>query len=444
MWLLLLCAAVAGALTLSLLREPLAASVGGRAVAAGAVPMPGEISPTPAAAATANATALKTAEASPLVTLAPSESALVTATVVTAAVPRTMAPTPTATGVPAQTARPSSNPTPGAGITTAAWLQASRSTRGPAWPARSIDTMKLSRDTLTSQLSDAQIDAVIRLDAMLHLSYVTVDVYYDDPAYMARWVQAIRAEHLQVWFRAHWYAWETHHEAHGDMTPTDYINATRDFLQHHIDLVHNGDIFDFCPEPENGAYWNDTYGSGWSWRNKAAKTEFNTFIRSGVYMASTTLANRGRSDVLVTAISVDESIATRLVSKPTAERLGMITLDLYPEGTTTDPATATSRLLSEIDGVHKHWNLPILIGEHGYSRDRLVSDTTQAKVLAAEFAALERLPYIVGLNYWVDAGGPQYGGYTNLYTLSKGTWKPRAAAAVLAGAYRVMSQPVAR
>jgi hypothetical protein len=121
----------------------------------------------------------------------------------------------------------------------------------------------------------------------------------------------------------------------------------------------------------------------------------------------------------------------------------MITLDLYPEGTTTNPATATSRLLQEIARVHAHWNLPILIGEHGYSRDRVVTDATQARVMAAELAALERLPYMLGLNYWVDAGGPGYGGYTNLYGWSKGAWQPRAAAAVLGHAYGAMSRPPA-
>jgi hypothetical protein len=348
--------------------------------------------------------------------------------------------TPGGTVLLSVTATVALTPTALADAPVAATASAGTSPTPAPWAIRSVDTMKLSRDTRAKPLTDTQIAALVRLDVRLHLTHITVDVYYDDPAYMARWVRAIRAVHLHVWFRAHWYAWETHREKHGDMTPDAYIEATRQFLQQHVDLVQNGDIFDFCPEPENGAYWFDRYGDGWSWRDAAAKKEFNSFVRSGVYMASTTLANRGRSQVLVTAISVNESIATRLFSKPTAARLELITLDLYPEGGATDPAVATARLLAEIERVHQHWNLPILIGEHGYSRDRAVSDAIQARVLAAELAALARLPYLRGLNYWVDAGGPRYGGYTNLYAQKHGAWQPRPAAAVLAAAYAAMAR----
>ncbi len=309
----------------------------------------------------------------------------------------------------------------------------------PGWSIRAVDTMKLSRDTLAHPLTDAQIAAVVALDTQLHLTYITVDVYYDDPVYLARWVRAIRTTGVRVWFRPHWYAWESHGNVHGTMTPSEYIEATRHFLQKYSGLFQNGDIFDFCSEPENGTYWLDAYGSGWSWHNPAAKTAFNTFIRSGLYMARTTLANRGRGHVLVSAIGVDESIATRLLSKPTVASLGFLTLDLYPEGTTSSPSTASQRLVQAIAAVHAHWEVPILIGEHGYSRDRQLSDTVQAAVLRAEIAALEQIPYLKGLNYWVDAGGPGYGGYTNLYRLVRGKWTARQAASVLATAYQAMS-----
>ncbi len=309
-------------------------------------------------------------------------------------------------------------------------------TAGSTWAIRSVDTMKLSRDTLKAPLSDRQIAEVVRQDARLRLTHVAVDVFYDNPSYMERWVRAVRASGLHVWFRAHWYRWENHRDLRGDMSPRAYIDDTREFLQQYIDLFASGDIFDFCAEPENGAYWVQTYGQGWSWRsNKAAKRAFNTFIRSGVYMAGTTLAHRGRGDVLVTAISVDSSVAERLLSKPTVQRLGLITLDLYPEGKTRDPATAARLFVAEIEKVHRKWPVPILIGEHGYARDIAVDDATQARVLHSELAALRRLPYVRGLNYWVDAGGPGYGGYTNLQRKVHGHWQPRPAAAVLANAF---------
>jgi hypothetical protein len=253
-------------------------------------------------------------------------------------------------------------------------------------------------------------------------------------------VRIVRANGLHVWFRAHWYAWENHGDRRGSMSPHQYVEATRRFLAQNVALFANGDVFDFCSEPENGAYWLRTYGAGWSWRNAKAKTAFNSFIRSGVYMADTTLANRKLSGVLVTAISVNPSIAERMLSKPSVQRLGMLTLDLYPEGDTTDPATAARRLLDEIAQVRRRWPVPVLLGEHGYARDQPISDATQARVLAAELAALVRAPFIVGLNYWVDAGGPGYGGYTNLYRRIATGWTPRLAATVLAQVYGTMAR----
>jgi len=308
--------------------------------------------------------------------------------------------------------------------------------RPTRWIIRSVDTMKLSRDTRKKPLGVAQIAALIRLDARLHPTHVTVDVYYDDPGYLARWAGVIRSFGLHVWFRAHWYAWENHRDARGAMSPHAYIAATRRFLQTHAALLRNGDIFDFCPEPENGAYWLRTYGPGWSWRNPVAKHAFNTFVRAGIQMASSTLSNRGLAGVMVTAISVNPSIALRLLSQPTVDRLGRITLDVYPEGGARDPAIATRRLLAQIARVHARWQVPLVLGETGYARDIAVDDATQARVLAREFGALAALPYLQGMNYWVDAGGPGYGGYTNLYRRSgQGTWVPRSAATVLATTY---------
>jgi hypothetical protein len=297
--------------------------------------------------------------------------------------------------------------------------------------------MKLSRDTLQDPLSDAQIAALIRLDVHLHLTHVTADVYYDDPSYLARWARAIHRAGLHVWFRAHWYAWEDHQggRARGHMSPSAYLAATQRFLQQHAALFQNGDIFDFCSEPENGAYWRQTYGPGWSWRNQRARQAFNAFIRDGVAMATATLASLGHSAVMVRVVSVNDTVALGLLSAPTVHSLGLITIDLYPELTTRDPVVATQRLVAAIAAVHRRWGVPVLLGEHGYPRDMAVDDTTQARVLATELAVLTRLPYLIGLNYWVDAGGPGYGGYTNLYRRVRATWQPRPAAAVLAQAF---------
>jgi hypothetical protein len=67
-----------------------------------------------------------------------------------------------------------------------------------------------------------------------------------------------------------------------------------------------------------------------------------------------------------------------------------------------------------------------------------VSDTVQASVLNAEFAAIERAnyPWLKGWNYWVGAGGPGYGGNTNLMSGGAGSWRARPASSIVSDFYR--------
>ncbi len=109
--------------------------------------------------------------------------------------------------------------TPTADVTATTPVTASPLTSAGRWSIRSVDTMKVSRDTLKRPLTDRAIAAVVALDARLRLTHVTADVYYDDPAYLGRWVRAIRAAGLRVWFRSHWYAWEDHRDLSGTMSP---------------------------------------------------------------------------------------------------------------------------------------------------------------------------------------------------------------------------------
>lgn len=119
----------------------------------------------------------------------------------------------------------------------------------------------------------------------------------------------------------------------------------------------------------------------------------------------------------------------------TVARMGRLTVDSYPEGTTTDPAAAAAARANELLAVEGAWGVPVVIGEMGYSNDLPVDDATQAAVLHAEFGALAGLPFLAGVNYWVGAGTNNSGGYTHLYSGGTGAWGLRPAAAELDAFY---------
>ena len=110
----------------------------------------------------------------------------------------------------------------------------------------------------------------------------------------------------------------------------------------------------------------------------------------------------------------------------------MVTIDSYPEGDTTDPGTAATARVSELNAVHAaRPGVPVVIGEMGYSNNMPVTDAQQQAVLQAEFSAIEGLSYVAGANYWVGPGTDQSGGYTHIFAGQRGSWTLRPAASNL-------------
>ena len=110
-----------------------------------------------------------------------------------------------------------------------------------------------------------------------------------------------------------------------------------------------------------------------------------------------------------------------------------MTFDSYPEGTTTDPATAANARLADLTAVEAaRPGLPVIVGEMGYSNEIDVTDAQQESVIQAELAVMAPVTYLYGINYWVGPGTSTSGGYTNIFTGSTGNWSLRPAANDLA------------
>ena len=312
----------------------------------------------------------------------------------------------------------------------------------------SVDTMKESRDTETRPLSDAQIADDVNLAASLNTTYITVDTHWDYPAYMLRWADAVRAAGRHVWFRIHPNQWGNNNGTTGIMTPAQYEDSERAFILANPAIFRPGDILDPCPEPENGLYWRATYDDGWTaGAPNAATEEYNRFIRDTTDVADAALHQDGIDGVITTVRSTNSFFASHpgALEAATVSRMGRVTVDSYPEGTTTDPQTATQARIDELNTIEQAWGVPVVIGEMGYSDKVVVDDATQEAVLKAEFGALASLPYLAGANYWVGAGTDNSGGYTHIFAGSTGNWTPRPAAVALAALYhlRTSSDPQA-
>lgn len=303
----------------------------------------------------------------------------------------------------------------------------------------SVDTMKESRDTETHPLSPQEILAIVTLSASINTNYITVDTNWDYPDYIQRWVTAIRATGRHVWFRSQPNQWENVNGASGTMTPDQYEGVESHFILSHPSLFQSGDIFDPCPEPEQGHYWSGQYGEQWTWNAPNTATRaYNAFIRDTTDVANAAFQQKGLYGVITTIHSTNTFFPTHpdVLEQATVNKLGAITIDSYPEESTLDPTTAANRRVDELNTIENLWHVPIIIGEMGYSNEMDVDDVTQQHVIKAELQAIEPLPYVIGLNYWVGAGTNTSGGYTHIFAKSGQQWSLRPAAYELAAFYK--------
>ncbi len=298
----------------------------------------------------------------------------------------------------------------------------------------SVDTMKVSRDTETRPLSQQEIMQIVKMTASLHTNYITVDTDWEYPAYMQEWITAIRVTGNHIWFRGHPNQWENSNGAEGLMTPGMYEETEQQFILAHPNFFQPGDIFDPCSEPEDGHYWEARYGTQWTSNAPNVATHaFNLFLRGTTDVANAAFQQLGINGVITTVHSTNSFFASQPgeLEAATVAQFGYLTVDSYPEQSTTDAQTAVYARVSELQRIEQLWHVPIIIGEMGYSNNVQVDDQTQQRVLTAELAAIVQLPYVIGVNYWVGPGSSTDGGYTELIVQHNGVWHMRPAAADL-------------
>ena len=303
----------------------------------------------------------------------------------------------------------------------------------------SVDSMKLSRDTDTNQLSQAEVNSAVAAMAQIGSNYITVDGYWSYPDYAQKWVDAIRAQGKHVWFRMQPAQWEDNAGTTGIMAPSTFLTGEQAFILGHPSLFASGDVYDAISEPENGLYWAATYGDCVTCNAPNSYTQaYNQFILDSTNTANAAFATLGISGIVTGIRSTNGYYASHpeALYNSTVAALGFVTYDSYPEGSDTNPADDAALRLNDLQWVvDAHPTTPIVLGEIGYSNYAIVSDSQQEAVIKAELDALRPHNEIAGANYWVGPGGSGAGGYTNILVGAGGSWSERPAAADLAAFY---------
>ena len=154
-----------------------------------------------------------------------------------------------------------------------------------------------------------------------------------------------------------------------------------------------------------------------------------------------------RSGVATNVHSTDPGTAMKILRAGFVRSMhNLITVDAYPDQTTTDPIAAANDWARELARWHSTWlrrglSVSILLGEWGYSLGMNVDDATQQSVIQSEVSGpFRRAPYLVGANYWVGPGMAGDGGYTQILGPDgAGGWRFRPAAGVISSFYAAMN-----
>jgi len=265
------------------------------------------------------------------------------------------------------------------------------------WQIQSIDTMKYSRDLAREKSNDESFDAVID-DTMEKISqagctHAAIGTPYDEEFFpmIGRWVKAARKYNLNVWFRGNWSGWEGWFD-YPPISPEEHSKKTGEFIINHSEIFTDGDCFSACPECENGALGDP--------RETGEVDSFRAFlIDEQAIMAAAFNAIGKRVNTGLINMSAD--VAALVMDQDTTAALGgMVTIDHY--------VATPERLKADIENLIIKSRGRIMLGEFGVPIPDINGDMNPAEQAAWINAALDLIAgdkRIVGVNYWLGAGG---------------------------------------
>jgi hypothetical protein len=303
------------------------------------------------------------------------------------------------------------------------------------WSFRSVDTMHVTRDYMCYQQTAGFMASIAHSSRSLHTNFSTITTPYDAPAnyhqctpkdpiaYETAWVRALRGEGLHVWFRQTWFNWEGSYGAPkltADTTPairlgsaaavlngsdtTSYMARTYRFILAHRGLYANGDMFTPEPEPVNGGI-RIGYGCSGPCQFPDWAT-FNSWLRDSMTVDSAAFRQLGLQ------VSVGNwglpCANHKYIEDSTIAQMGTYNTDCYFRDTT--------ELVSRLTWAHNTYHVDIVVGEWGDIWDGGLQPTTTREV-SATLAALARLPFVRGLNYFQIFSGDQGEGLVDHNTL---------------------------
>jgi hypothetical protein len=166
------------------------------------------------------------------------------------------------------------------------------------------------------------------------------------------------------------------------------------------------------------------------------KANWNQFLRDSYDNLKVVSAANGVNGVEFGITSITDFNVKNYVEAATFNKLGYATMDDYNIDNDTDPATAAGRVVTSLTQLHDKAQVPVVVGEFGFSRNFDTLESLQKEILRAVWNAVSQLPWVAGYNYWCGHGGPGYGDFCNLFQPVGANWRRRLALGTISDFYK--------
>jgi len=265
------------------------------------------------------------------------------------------------------------------------------------WQIKSIDTMTYSRDRAREQFNNQKFDETIetQISAIKNsgANYVAIDTPYDEEFYpfLERWVDISRNHGLNIWYRGNFSGWEGWFGYKKDLTREDHLALMRQFINKNGHLFEEGDIFDPCPECENGGPGDP--------RKTSDVVGFRQFMIDEHQAANEEFRKIGKNVRIVGSMNYD--VANLVMDEDTANSVGnLVVIDHYVK--------TPQKLADDIEKLAKKSSANIMLGEFGAPIPDIhgkLDEQAQAAWIEEALVLVSKKEEVIGLNYWVGFGG---------------------------------------
>jgi hypothetical protein len=267
---------------------------------------------------------------------------------------------------------------------------------GRWWQYQSVDTMKFSRDKAREKMNEPDFVAVIESQlkniAYTGANYVAIGTPYDEEFYpfLKKWVTIARKNGLKVWFRGNFSGWEGWFD-YQKIDRQQHKKLLSDFINNHPELFEDGDIFDPCPEAENGGPGDP--------RQKGDVEGFRNFVVEE-YNLTQKIFTKMDKKIITNFASSNGDVARLVYDKETVKKMGgVVAIDHY--------VASPEQLIKDIEKIQSTTGAQVVLGEVGAPIPDIhgeLNEEQQAKWLDKFLNLLTDSKATAGINYWTNAG----------------------------------------